>query len=106
LVIIAFPCNQFGAQEPKSNAQIAEFCKRRGFDGAVMKKCKVNGFGASPVFDFLKVKSKSGGIMWNFYKYVVAPDGRQVTRFTTAATPNAMVAHIAATIAKWDEANK
>ena len=90
LVVMAFPCNQFGAQEPKSNAAIREFTERRGFRGVVMKKCKVNGGGASPVFDFLKVRSNTGGIMWNFYKYVVAPDGKQVRRFTTQDTPAAM----------------
>ena len=40
---MAFPCNQFGAQEPKSNEAIREFTERRGFRGVVMKKCKVNG---------------------------------------------------------------
>ena len=103
LVVMAFPCNQFGAQEPKSNAAIREFCERRGFRGVVMKKCKVNGGGASPVFDFLKVRSNTGGIMWNFYKYVVAPDGKQVRRFTTQDTPAAMAPHIAEVLRRWDE---
>ena len=100
---MAFPCNQFGAQEPKSNEAIREFTERRGFRGVVMKKCKVNGGGASPVFDFLKVRSNTGGIMWNFYKYVVSPDGKQVRRFTTQDTPAAMAPHIAETLRRWDE---
>jgi len=103
VVIMAFPCNQFGAQEPKSNAEIKEFCDSRGFRGVVMKKCKVNGSGSSPVFDFLKVKSKTGGILWNFYKYVVSPDGTEVKRFTTKDTPSALIPHIRETLRKWDE---
>ena len=43
-----------------------------------MEKCKVNGSGSSPVFDFLKVQSGTGGVMWNFCKYLVAPDGTTV----------------------------
>jgi glutathione peroxidase len=99
LVIVAFPCNQFSGQEPKSDAQIAAFTKTKGFDGVV------NGSGASAVFDFLKVKSKTGGVMWNFYKFVVSPCGTEVTRFTTAATPLTMAKHIAETLRKWDERN-
>ena len=56
-----------------------------------MSKTKVNGSGASPVFDFLKVRSKSGGIMWNFFKYVVSPDGEHVRCFPTNKTPAELV---------------
>jgi glutathione peroxidase len=90
-VVVAYPCNQFGAQESGSNAAIKAFTERRGFDGIVMSKTKVNGSGASPVFDFLKVRSKSGGIMWNFYKYVVSPDGEHVRCFPTNKTPAQLV---------------
>ena len=55
------------------------------------------------MFDFLKVKSNTGGIMWNFYKYVVSPDGKQVQRFTTQDTPAAMAPHIAEALRRWDE---
>jgi glutathione peroxidase-family protein len=67
-----------------------------------MRKVRVNGalgLGADPVFEFLKAKSRTGGVYWNFYKFVVSPDGREVVRFTTAQTPAAMAPAIEAFLA-------
>jgi glutathione peroxidase-family protein len=68
LVIQAFPCNQFGFQEPGTNEEIKRFAESKGFlpEGLLMDKVKVNGSKASPVFEFLKVHSgDSSFISWN-----------------------------------------
>ena len=67
LVIMAFPCNQFGFQEPGTNAEIKEVAGARGFTKLLMDKVKVNGNDASPVFEYLKVASGDTGLIsWNF----------------------------------------
>lgn len=76
--ILAFPCNQFGAQEPDDPSDIKEFAMHKGVEFRMMDKVDVNGPNASIVYRYLKYKS--GGpktIEWNFATYfVVAPDGR------------------------------
>ena len=94
---MGFPCNQFGMQEPGSNDSIRDWCARRGFIpnvGVLMEKCKVNGSGSSPVFDFLKVQSGTGGVMWNFCKYLVAPDGVTVHKFGPEKDPRHLIPKI------------
>ena len=88
--MVAYPCNQFGAQESGSNAAIKAFTQRRGFDGIVMSKTKVNGSGASPVFDFLKVRSKSGGIV-ELLQVRGEPGRRTRSVFPTNKTPAELV---------------
>ena len=64
---------------------------REGFKGVLMNKVKVNGAGASPVFNFLKAKSKTGAVMWNFCKYLVDKEGQVVARFDPSKFPSDMI---------------
>lgn len=92
LAIIAFPCNQFGAQEPGDAEEIANFCKLT-YDVTfpVMAKVDVNGDGADPLWSHLK-KEKPGlmglqGIKWNFTKFLVDKEGNVVSRHAPTETP-------------------
>jgi glutathione peroxidase len=74
--LLAFPCNQFGNQEPDSNEEIEEFAKGYGAEFTMMDKIDVNGPNASIVYKYLKSKTSVGNIGWNFATYfVVATDG-------------------------------
>jgi glutathione peroxidase len=74
--ILAFPCNQFGAQEPKSNEEIKEFASDKGVKFTMMDKINVNGPNASLVYKYLKAKAGPSNISWNFATYfVVDPNG-------------------------------
>ncbi|KAG7878582.1 hypothetical protein KL905_004076 [Ogataea polymorpha] len=92
-VVIAFPCNQFGHQEPGTDDQIVEFCSRNyGVDFPLMKKVDVNGPNASPVFEWLK-REKPGllgfkGIKWNFEKFLIDRNGNVVRRYSSVKTPS------------------
>jgi len=85
LAILAFPCNQFGAQEPGSNQEIKNFAREKfnaKFD--LFEKVDVNGNKAHPLFVFLR--EKQGGLLgsaikWNFTKFVIDPEGNVVARF-------------------------
>lgn len=90
--VLGFPCNQFGEQEPGTEAQIQEFCKVRfGVTFPLFSRIEVNGPGAHPLFDYLK-SSKRGvlgtrAIKWNFTKFLVGRDGQVVGRFGTSVEP-------------------
>ncbi|XP_052210899.1 probable phospholipid hydroperoxide glutathione peroxidase [Diospyros lotus] len=91
LEILAFPCNQFGSQEPGSNEQIMEFaCTRFKAEYPIFDKVNVNGDGAAPLYKFLK-SSKSGflgdSIKWNFSKFLVDKDGKVVDRYAPTTAP-------------------
>ena len=91
LVIIGFPCNQFGHQEPGENSDIQSFCELNfGVSFPVLAKIDVNGPDESPLYSFLK-KSKSGllgsNIKWNFTKFLVAKDGSVINRFAPTTKP-------------------
>eukprot|EP00339_Tiarina_fusa_P011358 CAMPEP_0117048332 /NCGR_PEP_ID=MMETSP0472-20121206/33408_1 /TAXON_ID=693140 ORGANISM="Tiarina fusus, Strain LIS" /NCGR_SAMPLE_ID=MMETSP0472 /ASSEMBLY_ACC=CAM_ASM_000603 /LENGTH=230 /DNA_ID=CAMNT_0004761387 /DNA_START=42 /DNA_END=734 /DNA_ORIENTATION=+ len=74
--ILAFPCNQFGEQEPKSNDEIFDFALGYGVEFTMMEKIDVNGSGASVVYKYLKSKAGPATITWNFATYyIVSPDG-------------------------------
>jgi glutathione peroxidase-family protein len=74
--ILAFPCNQFGKQEPGSAADIKAFAKSEGVKFRMMEKINVNGPDANIVYKYLKKKAGPGSIQWNFATYfVVGPDG-------------------------------
>ena len=86
LEILAFPCNQFGNQEPGTRQDIKSFCDRNfNVTFKIFDKVDVNGSNASPVFDFLK--KQSPGIMgtkavkWNFTKFVIDKSGERIKRF-------------------------
>lgn len=92
LVILAFPCNQFGAQEPGNNADIQQFCQiNYGLSFPVMGKLQVNGPDASPLFEHLKDSArglmKTRAIKWNFTKFLVNKDGDVVKRYAPRTKP-------------------
>ncbi|MBS4871614.1 MAG: glutathione peroxidase [Peptoniphilus sp. oral taxon 375] len=91
LEILAFPCNQFGHQEPGSNQEIQNFCTDMfSVTFPVMAKIDVNGEGESPLYTDLK-KSQGGllgsAIKWNFTKFLVDREGKVVGRFAPATNP-------------------
>jgi glutathione peroxidase len=91
LVILGFPCNQFGGQEPLSNESMAATCKiNYGVSFPLTEKVEVNGEQTHPVFKWLK--SRLGGffgsrIKWNFTKFLVNAEGRPVRRFSPVTKP-------------------
>lgn len=90
--ILAFPCNQFGGQEPGSPQQIEQFCSDRyGVTFPVFQKTDVNGTLAHPLFVYLKTAAPgllgSEDIKWNFTKFLVARNGLAVTRYASASSP-------------------
>ncbi|XP_021735838.1 probable glutathione peroxidase 8 [Chenopodium quinoa] len=91
LEILAFPCNQFGDEEPGSNDEIIEFvCTRFKSDFPIFDKIEVNGDNASPLYQFLKL-GKWGifgdDIQWNFAKFLVDKDGQVVGRYYPTTSP-------------------
>ena len=104
LVILAFPCNQFGAQEPGDNAQIQQFCQiNYGVSFPVMAKIQVNGPDADPLFEFLKDQArgllKTRAIKWNFTKFLVNKDGVVVKRYAPRTKPMQLVEAVEAELA-------
>ena len=90
LQILAFPCNQFGSQEPGSNEEIKNFVSKYGVQFYMFDKIDVNGKNAHPLFEYLK--SKQGGslgnfIKWNFTKFVTDKEGQPVARFGPTDDP-------------------
>jgi len=90
--VLGFPCNQFGAQEPGSAEEIAEFCKVNfGVTFPLMAKIDVNGDNASPLFDWMKKEAKglmgSTSIKWNFTKFLIDRQGNVVKRYGPQDTP-------------------
>ena len=84
--ILAFPCNQFGKQEPGTNEEILEFCETNySVSFKIFDKVNVNGSDASPLFKYLKQSSKgilgTKSIKWNFTKFLVDKEGEIVQRF-------------------------
>lgn len=101
LVVLAFPCNQFGGQEPGSAEEIAAFCSRNyGVTFPVFAKLDVNGPAADPLFTWLKASAPgllgSEAIKWNFTKFLVARDGSVVARFAPADEPASLAGAIEA----------
>lgn len=93
LVIIAFPCNQFGKQEPGSMSQITNFCQLNyGVSFTISEKIKVNGAEAHPLFKFLKSSTKgllrSESIKWNFTKFLINRNGDTIKRFSSLKKPS------------------
>lgn len=93
-VILGFPCNQFGAQEPGDNEEIKNFCTSTfSVTFPMMSKIDVNGDDADPLYKFLK-KEKGGilgdDIKWNFTKFLIDREGNVVDRFASQKTPKAL----------------
>lgn len=92
LTVLAFPCNQFGGQEPGAADQIGAFCKQNyGVTFPVFAKIDVNGTGAHPLYRFLKEQRPgvfhTRRIKWNFTKFLVDRQGNVVRRFGPAKPP-------------------
>ncbi|KAF8936133.1 glutathione peroxidase [Dissophora ornata] len=94
LVIIGFPCNQFGGQEPGSNEEIESFCQLNfGVTFPLMDKVDVNGDNEDPVYTYLKSQKKSlmmSRIKWNFEKFLIAKDGTVYERYASTTTPESI----------------
>lgn len=93
-VVLGFPCNQFGAQEPGDAGEIREFCtKNYGVTFDLFSKIDVNGDNAAPLYKFLTSEETnpgfSGKIGWNFEKFLIGRDGKVVARFKTKVEPDA-----------------
>lgn len=92
LIVMGFPCNQFGGQEPGESHDIASFCERRfQVSFPMFKKCDVNGPRAHPLFVFLKASAPgllgSEAVKWNFTKFLVSRDGKVVKRYGSMDSP-------------------
>ncbi|MFS0771265.1 glutathione peroxidase [Sphingomonas sp. 1P08PE] len=101
LAVLAFPCNQFGAQEPGDAAEIAGFCSLTyGVTFPIFAKVDVNGANADPLFEALKTAAPgllgSKAIKWNFTKFLVDRSGRQVRRYAPTTKPEELAADIEA----------
>ncbi len=92
LTILGFPCNQFGAQEPGSEAEIGAFCQKNyGVTFPMFSKIEVNGANAHPLYKYLK-DAKPGllgteAIKWNFTKFLIGKDGEPVARYAPNTKP-------------------
>ena len=99
LAVLGFPCNQFGAQEPGTEAEIASFCEiNYGVTFPMFAKVDVNGATAHPLFAYLK-KAKPGllgseAIKWNFTKFLVDPEGNVVERYAPQTEPRELAGAI------------
>lgn len=95
LLVLGFPCNQFGGQEPGTNAEIQHFCRLNyGVTFPVMGKLEVNGPGADPLYVYLKKAAPgvlgSEAIKWNFTKFLVDRTGNVTARYAPATKPEAL----------------
>src|ERR1700744_475125 len=101
LTILGFPCNQFGAQEPGSEAEIGAFCQKNyGVTFPMFSKIEVNGANAHPLYKYLK-DAKPGllgteAIKWNFTKFLIGKDGEPVARYAPQTKPEELEAPIKA----------
>ncbi|MCM2295729.1 glutathione peroxidase [Rhodoferax sp.] len=104
LVVLGFPCNQFGSQDAGSNSEIAEFCQLNyGVTFPMMARIEVNGAGAHPLYQWLAAEAPgllgSKSIKWNFTKFLVGKDGRVRQRYATTDKPESLVKDIEAALA-------
>ncbi len=99
LIVMGFPCNQFGGQEPGSSADIANFCESQfQVSFPMFQKCEVNGPGTHPFFEFLKDSAPgvlgTEGIKWNFTKFLVDRTGQVHKRYGPMDAPDKLRADI------------
>ncbi|WP_285448787.1 glutathione peroxidase [Xanthomonas sp. LMC-A-07] len=99
LVVIGFPCDQFGHQEPGDAADIRQFCLLDyAVDFPLAAKVEVNGSGAHPLWQWLKHEKRgvlgSEAIKWNFTKFLIGRDGRVLERYAPTTKPEALAADI------------
>lgn len=103
LVVLGFPCNQFGEQEPGSDTEIQNFCSTRfHLSFPLHQKIEVNGANAHPLFQLLKQSAPgilgSEAIKWNFTKFLVDSQGKVMQRYASTTKPEAIAADIEALI--------
>jgi len=104
LMVLGFPSNEFGAQDPGSNDEIAEFCSSRyAVSFPMMAKIEVNGSHAHPLFQFLKGERPgifgTESIKWNFTKFLVGRNGQVIKRYGPTDKPESLTADIEAALA-------
>ena len=104
LVVLGFPCNQFGAQDKGSNDEIASFCQRNyGVSFPMMAKVEVNGAKAHPLYQWLCEQAPgvlgTKAIKWNFTKFLVGKDGQVLKRYAPTDTPASLDKDIQAALA-------
>lgn len=104
LAVLGFPCNQFGAQDPGSNAEIASFCQANyGVSFPMMEKIDVNGAQAHPLYQWLTAEAPgllgSKVIKWNFTKFLVGKDGQVIRRYAPQDKPESLAKDIEAALA-------
>ena len=104
LVVVGFPSNEFGNQDPGSNDEIASFCELNyGVSFPMMEKVEVNGTKAHPLFKWLTQEAPgvlgTTGIKWNFTKFLVGRDGKVIRRYAPSDKPEAMKQDIEAALA-------
>ncbi|ESZ89701.1 glutathione peroxidase [Sclerotinia borealis F-4128] len=98
-VVLGFPCNQFGGQDPGSDEEIQSFCQiNYGVSFPIMKKVDVNGDNAAPLFKWLK-EEKPGllglqRVKWNFEKWLVGRDGKVKQRWASTTKPDSLEKHV------------
>ena len=104
LVVLGFPCNQFGAQDKGSNDEIASFCQRNyGVSFPMMAKVEVNGAKAHPLYQWLCEQAPgvlgTKAIKWNFTKFLVGKDGQVLKRYAPTDKPASLDKDILAALA-------
>ncbi|MRD46747.1 glutathione peroxidase [Caenimonas koreensis] len=104
LVVLGFPCNQFGSQDPGSNDEISSFCQvNYGVTFPMMSKIDVNGDTAAPLYKWLCAQAPgllgSKSIKWNFTKFLVGKDGQVIKRYAPADAPASLAKDIEAALA-------
>ena len=100
VVVLGFPCDQFGHQEPDGEAEIEQFCTRNyGVTFPMFAKIEVNGVNAHPLYKYLKAEKPgilgTEAIKWNFTKFLVGADGAVVKRYAPNDKPEAIEADLA-----------
>ncbi|WP_332701256.1 glutathione peroxidase [Devosia sp.] len=94
LVVLGFPCNQFGGQEPGAAGEIAEFCEiNYGVSFPIFAKLDVNGPAEHPLYTWLKA-GQPGDVEWNFTKFLIGRDGQVAARFASDVEPIHLTAAI------------
>ena len=104
LVVLGFPCNQFGGQDPGSNDEIAQFCSLNyGVTFPMMAKIDVNGAQASPLYQWLTAEAPgilgTKAIKWNFTKFLLGKDGQVIRRYAPQDKPQDLARDIEAALA-------
>ena len=102
LVVLGFPCNQFGNQDPAENDEIGAFCQKNyGVTFPMFEKVDVNGSEAHPLFDWLREEKSGllgGAIKWNFTKFLIGRDGAVLKRYGSRTKPEQIASDIEAAL--------